>query len=321
MLTNRELILASRKYAKEDVRKSWNYTISTTLFLALSFVASFYAPHWSLKLLFGVVAGLFMVRFFVIYHDYQHEAILKKSKLGKFVMTLFGIFILAPTNIWKRTHDHHHNNNSKLSNSGIGSYPLLSKKDFNKLTKKERVKYLAARHPLTIFFGYITLFILDFNVKSIVISPRKHWDSFIALIFHIAMAVTVYYYGGILALACTWILPFVVANGLGAYLFYAQHNFPDATFRYNKEWEYTNAAINSTSFLVMNPVMNWFTGNIGYHHVHHVNHHIPFYRLKEAMSEIKELQNPKTTTLKPKDIIACLRLKVWDCEKGKMTAL
>ncbi len=320
-LSRRELVLESRKFAVEDVKKSWYHTISTLILLLLSFAASYYAFHWSLKAGFSVITGLLMIKFFVIYHDYQHEAILKNSKLGKLIMTIFGIFILAPPNIWKRTHDHHHNNNSKLSNSGIGSYPLLSKIEFQKLTKKEKLKYLAARHPLTIFCGYITLFILDFNVKSIVISPKKHWDSFIALIVHVAIGVAIYNFGGVSALFLTWIIPFVIANGIGSYLFYAQHNFPDATFKNNKEWDYFKAAIDSTSFLVMNPVMNWFTGNIGYHHVHHVNHNIPFYRLKEAMKQIKELQNPKTTTLKPKDIYACLRLKVWDSELGKMTAL
>lgn len=320
-LEKRELILASREFAKEDRKKSWFYTISTLLYLLLSFIATFYAFHWSLKLAFSIITGLLMVKFFVIYHDYQHGAILKNSTLGKLIMQIYGIFILAPTNIWKRTHDHHHNNNSKLSNSGIGSYPLLSKVEFQGLKKQEKLKYLAARHPLTILFGYITLFILDFNVKSIVISPKKHWDSLVALMIHAAIAITIYSFGGLSALFFTWIIPFALANGVGAYLFYAQHNFPDATFKSNAEWDYTKAALDSTSFLEMNAVMNWFTGNIGYHHIHHVNHHIPFYRLKEAMEQIKELQNPKTTTLMPKDIIACLKLKVWDSELGKMTAL
>ena len=116
----------------------------------------------------------------------------------------------------------------------------------------------------------------------------------------------------------SWILPFFVAHGFGAYLFYAQHNFPEASFEQNMDWSYSNAALNSTSYLVMGTTMNWFTGNIGYHHVHHINHRIPFYRLKEAMKGMPELQNPKTTTLHPRDIINCLKLKVWDPEKRKM---
>lgn len=317
----RELILASREFATEDPRISWFHTITSLLLMLASFGLTYFNFHWVGKLAFSVLTGFLVVKFFVIYHDYQHKAILKNSKAGKLLMTLFGILVLVPSTIWTRTHNHHHDNNSKLSNSGIGSYPLLSKADFEKLSKRERFIYLASRHPLTIMFGYITLFILDFNVKSMFLSPKKHWDSIIALVLHIGIGGVVYYYLGATTLLLSWIIPFVVAHALGSYLFYVQHNFPGASFKKTKEWEYTGAALDSTSFLKMSGFMNWMTGDIGYHHVHHVNHHIPFYRLKEAMSKLPELQNPKTTTLSPKDILASLRLKVWDPEKGEMTGV
>jgi omega-6 fatty acid desaturase (delta-12 desaturase) len=105
---------------------------------------------------------------------------------------------------------------------------------------------------------------------------------------------------------------------LGSYLFYAQHNFPGVVFRNNVEWSYANAALESSSYMKMNPFMEWVTANIGYHHIHHLNSRIPFYRLPEAMANIPGLQHPKVTTLKPSDIIKCLRLKVWDPDKNKM---
>jgi omega-6 fatty acid desaturase (delta-12 desaturase) len=320
-LKRRDLILFSKKYAVDETSKSWMQVLSTFLFLAVTFLATYFAPHWSLKLLSSVLFALFIVKFFVIYHDYQHRAILKKSKLARFIMVVFGIFVLAPTNVWKRTHDHHHNNNSKLSNSGIGSYPLLSKEDYYQLSSKHKFKYLATRHPLTIFLGYFTLFIFDFNIRSILKNPVHHWDSVLALLFHISVGIALFYLGGVSALVFSWMLPFFFANGLGSYLFYAQHNFPGATFADAKNWQYTDAALQSTSYIKMNRAMSWFTGYIGYHHVHHINHHIPFYKLKQAMREMPELQKPKITTLHPRDIIACVRLKVWDPAKGEMTGL
>lgn len=314
----RKMIMDSIRFAADDPKKSWYYTLSTLFLMTGAFWASYFSSFLLLKAFFGIVAGLLIVRFFIIYHDYQHGAILSKSKAAKWVMSWYGVFVMAPPNIWKRTHDHHHNNNSKLSNSGIGSYPLVSKSTYLKFSKREKFMYKASRHPLTILFGYISLFILDFNVKSLFRSPKNHWDSFLALAFHFGLGTFIFFNGGIAALLLGWMLPFFVANGLGAYLFYAQHNFPGAVFREGTEWDYTLAALDSTSFLVMNPVMNWFTGNIGYHHVHHVNHRIPFYRLKEAMHGLPELQQPKTTTLSPKDILACLKLKLWDPEKGQM---
>ena len=113
-------------------------------------------------------------------------------------------------------------------------------------------------------------------------------------------------------------LPFFLSQMLGAYLFYAQHNFPEAIFKNNTEWSYTDAALESSSYMALDPFMQWVTANIGFHHVHHLNSKIPFYRLPEAMAAIPELQRAKKTTLRPNDIAACLRLKVWDAEKNKM---
>ena len=321
MRRGRDLILASLPYAKENKAKSWYYTLSTMILLLMAFAATLILTYWPLQLLSGVIFGLMMVRFFILYHDYNHRAILKNSRLAKVIMTSFGLFILAPITIWKRTHDHHHCNNSKLSNSGIGSYPLLSRNCFLQLSKKQQNLYLISRHPLTIFMGYLSLFICGFGIKTFMQSPKKHWDSILAVIIHITIAVLLFNHGGVKALLFSWIGPFIVSNGLGAYLFYAQHNFPGAKFVENQDWDYTQAAMMSTSFLKMGPIMRWFTGNIGYHHVHHLNHHIPFYRLREAMAGIPEMQNPIVTTFYPKDVMACLKLKVWDPTRGKLIGL
>ena len=319
--TGKELILASKAYAVEDRRRSWIETIGTLLLLAAAFAGTYGGFPWPLRIAASIVSGLLIVKFFVIYHDYLHRAISQKSAVAEVIMTLFGLFVLAPQTIWKRTHDHHHHHNSKLSSGGIGSYPLVSKAAFYRLSPQQQFAYLAARHPLTIFFGYLTLFVYDFNVRSLLKSPRVHWDSLVALWLHVSIGGLIYFTGGWSALAISWLLPFMLAHGLGAYLFYVQHNFPGAVFEENANWEYTGAAMRSTSFLVMGPVMNFFTGNIGYHHVHHVNHRIPFYRLREAMEQMPELQHPITITLHPRDVMRCLKLKVWDPDQQAITTL
>ena len=116
-------------------------------------------------------------------------------------------------------------------------------------------------------------------------------------------------------------LPFFLSHMVGAYLFYAQHTFPGVVFKSNNEWTYADAALESSSYLKMNPILNWVTANIGYHHIHHLNSRIPFYRLPETMASIEELQHATTTTFKFSDIYSCLRLKLWDSEKNRMIAL
>ena len=321
MRTGKELILVSKDYTKENRSKSWSETLLTLFLLTLTLGVTFLDTHIAIRLVFGFFTALLYVRFFVIYHDYQHHAILQKSPLATLIMKAFGIYLLTPQNVWKRSHDHHHNHNSKLTSNGIGSYPTISKESYLKLSKFQQKVYLINRHPLTVFFGYFTLFIYWLNIKSFSQSPKKHLDSLLSLIFHFSAGFMIYVYINPLTFWVAWFMPFFLAFAIGSYLFYSQHNFPGAQFRENQDWKYDVAALSSTSFMVMNPFLQWMTGNIGYHHVHHLNSRIPFYRLVEAMEGIPELQNVTTTTWGVKDIYSCLRLKLWDAEHGKMIGL
>jgi omega-6 fatty acid desaturase (delta-12 desaturase) len=112
-----------------------------------------------------------------------------------------------------------------------------------------------------------------------------------------------------------------VACAIGSYLFYAQHNFPTVTFEDREGWTYEKAALESSSYMKTSRIMAWFTGNIGYHHIHHLNARIPFYRLPEVLRAMPELQRPKTTSLSPAEMFRCLRLKVWDVEAQRMVGL
>jgi omega-6 fatty acid desaturase (delta-12 desaturase) len=321
MLQGKQLILATKVYAKEDRAKSWWTTLSTLFILISLLIGTVYNVHVILRIVCSILAGLVIVRMFVIYHDHQHKAILDKSPLANIIFTLFGFYVLAPTGIWSASHDYHHKNNSKLFSASIGSYPIYTKQKFDKLSRGEQRHYLFIRHPLTILFGYFFTFMYGMCIKSIINRFSKNVDSLVALILHIAYQVAVFYFLG----WQTWILlcatPHFISGALGSYLFYAQHNFPSVTFVGNEEWTYEGAALDSSSFMVLSPVMHWFTANIGYHHIHHMNSRIPFYRLPEVMSSIPELQRAKKTSLNPKDIMACLRLKVWDFEKQKMVGV
>ncbi len=314
----KNLILATKQFAQENRAKSWFALLSTLLLLVIAFSGTVFFPNILVRLVFGTLTGLLMVRMFIIYHDYQHHAILHRSLPANIIMTAFGIFVLAPPSIWKRSHDYHHAHNSKLFSASIGSYPIASKSKFLAMTPGERRIYLAIRHPATIILGYFSMFLVGMCLSSFISSPRRHLDSLLALVLHATLiSLTITFAGW-----QTWLfaiqVPFLIASAMGAYLFYAQHNFPTTTFSGKEDWKYVEAALESSSYMVMNPVMQWFTGNIGLHHIHHLNSRIPFYRLSEAMRAIPELQAAKTTSLRPKDVMACFRLKVWDPELNRM---
>ena len=318
MLIGKNLILATKPFAKEIRSKSWFHTISTLILLILALSATLAVPVIALKLLCSLISGLLLIRMFIIYHDHQHHTILTHSPVAEFIMTVFGMYMLSPTSIWKRSHDHHHNHNSKLFSASIGSYPIVTTKKYLDMSSFQKKFYLAVRHPVTIALGYFSMFIVGMCLRSFISNPRKHYDSLIALILHFTFAVLLFIFLGWQAWFFMFFLPFLIAFGMGAYLFYAQHNFPGVEFYENKNWVYEKAALESSSYMKMNPVMAWFTGNIGYHHIHHLNSKIPFYRLPEVMKHFTELQNCKTTTLSLKSISACFKLKVWDQESNQM---
>jgi len=319
MRTGRELILATRPYAKDIAWKSWFYALSTFFLLAAVNAVTFLPIHYGFRLAASIFSGFIIVRMFVIYHDYQHHSILNKSTPAAVLFGFFGLYVLAPPSIWKRSHDYHHNHNSKLFSASIGSYPIITKEKFNRCSRIQQISYLAIRHPLTVAFGYIIVFMWGLCLQSFLSKAKQHWDSLIALLLHGAFIWAVCYFFGWQTMVLAIIIPFMIACCTGAYLFYAQHNFPGVSFKEDKiEWSYDHAALESSSYMVMNPFWRWVTANIGYHHIHHLNARIPFYRLPEVMANIPELQNPKTTTLNPVDIYRCFKLKVWDTEKQEM---
>jgi len=229
--------------------------------------------------------------------------------------------LLSPSSIWRASHNYHHKHNSKLRSAHIGSYPIMTRAQYLKSSKSERLQYLFMRHPLTILFGYVFVFLYGMCIYPFFNSPREHYDCLIATVVHLALAVVLTWFFGWPALLLTLIIPHLVASAIGSYLFYAQHNFPGVSFYDRAGWAYEKAALESSSFLKTGPVMGWFTANIGYHHIHHLNARVPFYRLPEVLKAIPELAKPKTTSLRVMDIIRCLRLKVWDVEAQQMTAL
>lgn len=308
----------TRAYAKDHTLTSWWCVLSTAFLLLAATLFTLPVIPLAARIFASIIAGLLSVRLFVIYHDQQHHAILPKSVLAEIFMQVFGLWALSPSSIWRASHDHHHAHNSRLRGSNIGSYPIMTYEQYQNSSGGDRFKYLFMRHPLTILFGYFTVFLVGMIIVPFINLPRKHYDCLIALVLHIAVSVALVLCFGWSTFILALLLPHFIASAMGSYLFYAQHNFPGVTFNAKGGWTFEKAALESSSYLNTNPVMHWFTANIGYHHIHHLNHRIPFYRLPELFRDFPELQKAKTTSLHPLDIIRCLRLKVWCVDSQRM---
>lgn len=292
--------------------------ISGLVFLSTALAFASALKPWWVQGIFSILAGLLIVRVFILYHDYLHRAILKNSKVAEWIFRVFGWLILTPPTVWRQTHNYHHAHTAKIVGSHVGSYAMVTTEMWRDMTPGQRAMYRTIRHPLTIALGYFTVFAWGMCVASFSRNPKKNWDSLGSLLLHVAIGITLQQTFGWGALIFAMVLPMMVACATGSYLFYAQHNYVGIHVQPRETWSYTRAALESSSFMKLGPVMNWFTGNIGYHHVHHLNPSIPFYRLPEAMRGIPELQNPATTTLRPKDVVASFRLKLWDPDHQQM---
>ncbi len=317
---DRQLLIDSRRYACEQRGRSWWHFGTTLVALAAAvWVAGVVEPMW-LRLLGSLLTGLILVRVFIVYHDYQHQAMFKDSRLAKLLLSIYGYIMLTPPSVWKRSHDHHHRHNSKLFGASIGSFPIMTTETYAAASPREQLEYRIARSPWVIVLGYLTVFAFGMCIRPLLMDARRHLDAPLALGTHAGLIALLWLLADWQTAILVLVLPTWIASTAGAYLFYIQHNFPDAKIRRCEEWSYTKAALRSSSYLELGPVLHWLTGNIGYHHVHHLNAKIPFYRLPEAMAGLSSLQSPGRTSLRIKDIVGCLRLKLWDTQLDRFVS-
>lgn len=315
-----ELIKATAPFAIESVTKSWWHVITTFTLTIAALVGAGMLPWWPVRIMLSILGAFFMVRTFITYHDYMHGAILRNSRAAWLLFRVYAAFALTPPSSWRKSHNYHHGNVGKISAASIGAFPIINTQMWREASPLERAHYRFQRHPLIVLFGYITIFAFSICVLPLLRDPVKNWDSALSLFAHGTLITIVWVFGGFYAAFFAILLPMSIASTLGSYLFFAQHSFKRMHIISPEAWTYYRAALESSSYMRLNKIMQWFTGNIGYHHIHHLNVRIPFYRLPEAMSAIPELQSPITTSLMPRDIIDCFKSSLWDEAQQRMVS-
>ncbi len=313
-----ELLRAAAAFAVEQPSRSWWHVASTFILLIAALTGAGMAPWWPVRTLLSVLGALVIVRAFITYHDYMHGAILSKSRLAWWLFHIYGGLALTPPRSWKKSHNYHHGHVGKISAASIGAFPVMDTQMWREASLSERIWYRFQRHPLVVLSGYITIFFYSICLRPLLREPAKYWDSALSLLAHGALIAVLWWFGGFDVAFFVVLLPMSIASALGSYLFFAQHSFKRMHIITPQSWSYYRAALESSSYMKLNAIMQWFTGNIGYHHIHHLNVRIPFYRLPEAMAAIPELQSPITTSLAPRDIINCFKSSLWDEKLHRM---
>lgn len=312
---------ATRPFARGSARRETWYLLSTFGVLAAFATLAVLPLPWPLRALASLGTALTMVRAFILFHDRHHGAAYVDSRLGKIVLDAYGMLMLTPPRLWRYTHNYHHAHTARTQGSGQrGAYTLYTTEQWRQASKRERFAYRAEHHPLTLLFGYFTVFLGNFVIWPLLSQPRRSWDSAASLAVHAGVGSLAWFVGGPLVFLFAFLIPFLLAGAIGSLLFYVQHYFEECSVPDDASWTHTSAALGASSHVAFGPVLSWFTGNIGLHHVHHLNPKIPFYRLPEALAAVPVLQSAKPITLGPRVVARCLRLKLWDVESGRLVA-
>ncbi len=298
----------------DALRSVFELVVTLVPFLAIFALAWWILPYSSLvALALAVLNAGFLVRLFVIQHDCGHGSYFKNRTLSDWVGRAIGVLTLTPYDVWRRTHAIHHAGAGNLDKRGIGDIVTLTVAEYRALSLFGRIRYRLYRHPLTLFFiGPIYIFVFQNRLPvGLMRAGGEYWTS--AMGTNAALAAIgggLLWFGGWKLLALVVLPTVVVAASAGVWLFFVQHQFEETHWDNGDEWQLHDAALNGSSNYILPPVLRWFSGNIGIHHVHHLYARIPFYRLPEVLRDHAALANAQRLTLL--ESFACARLHLWD---------
>ncbi len=314
-------LLARYKYPSP--LKSWWQVVNTVVpFCVLWYLMYLgtFRSYWLTLLLAIPTAGL-LVRVFIIQHDCGHHSFFRSRRANDLLGSLCCLFTLTPYHFWKRSHARHHASSGNLSHRGHGDVAVLTVDEFLARSRFGRFRYRLYRNPFVMFgLGASYLFILHYRVT---LGVPKNWRrertsiyaTNLGLLLMVGLASWTIGLGTFLMVHGPLV---ILAAATGCWLFFIQHQFENAYWQPQPTWNFTQSALQGSSYYRLPRVLQWFTGNIGFHHIHHLDSRIPNYNLPLCYAEEPDLQ--QAVTLGIRDSLRCTRLKLWDTAQQRMVS-
>jgi omega-6 fatty acid desaturase (delta-12 desaturase) len=308
-------------YARPDLRRSLlDLLTSVVPYLALS-VAMYMAlgVSYLLVLALAVPAAGFLMRTFIIFHDCAHGSFLPSRRANAWLGGVLGLFVYSPFLRWRHDHAIHHATSGDLDRRGSGDVRTLTVSEYHALPPRSRIAYRLFRNPLIMFgVGPIVALLIGPRIVARDARPRMRRSVIatnIALALLIAAFCVAIGWSNFLLVQAPTIM---LAGSAGIWLFYVQHQFEDAYWQDTDGWSYADAALRGSSYLKLPKVLQFFSGNIGLHHVHHLNARIPNYNLQRAHDDNPIFHDVPMLTLW--DGLRAVRLKLWDEDTGRLVS-
>jgi acyl-lipid omega-6 desaturase (Delta-12 desaturase) len=270
-----------------------------------------------LTLVLAIPAAVFLVRTFIVFHDCSHGSFLRSKRANAWLGTALGLLLYAPFVRWRHDHAVHHATAGDLERRGVGDVHTLTVGEYQALSRRGRLAYALMRNPVVMFgLGPILAMIIGPRLVARDARPRMRRSvirtdiALVALVGGVCWAIGWRDY----LLVCG--VPALLAGSVGIWLFYVQHQFEGVYWETSSEWSYVDAALKGSSFLRLPRVLQFCTGSIGYHHVHHLDARIPNYNLRRTHDENPVFHDVPTLTLT--DGLRAVRLKLWDEDHGRL---
>ena len=265
----------------------------------------------------AILAGGFMIRAFIITHDCGHGSYFKSKTANSIWGFISGMVVLTPYHHWRWEHSLHHATSGDLDRRGTGDVWTMTVQEYIESSRWKKFAYRLSRNPV-ILFGIAPLFL--FLIRQRFSSPKANMRERLSVWW---MNLALLAVGVCLSMVFGWktylvlqVFVMGIAGTVGVWLFYVQHQFDGVYWARNDEWDYTLAALEGSSFYKLPKILQWFSGNIGYHHIHHLSSRIPNYNLERCHDS-----HPLFQAVKPVTLISSLKsftFRLWDEQKRKL---
>lgn len=307
-------------FKRADNRKA-TFQLVTTFAL---YVAMWYLMLRSLEVSFALTlllaiptAGL-SIRLFIFQHDAGHGSYFSSQKVNNWMGSILGVITFTPYHYWRRSHAVHHATSGNLDRRELGDIDTLTVKEYLALGFWKRVGYRIYRNPFVLFvIGPAHLFLIKHRFPwDAPLSWKKEWIGIIMtnLVFT-AILVVSHFTIGISAFLTVQISIILISGSIGVWLFYIQHQFEDTYWEHQPDWDFATAGLEGSSYYDLPAFLHWFTGNIGFHHLHHLSSRIPNYKLRDCVETFPELQCNRISI---RQSLSSLRLRLWDEDSRKL---
>lgn len=309
-------------YTQPDRKKAIRQILETLIpylaIIALMVVLHQREYSYWFVLALSLPAAALQVRIFIIFHDCCHGSFFASRRANRVLGYITGILTFTPFEQWRRSHSLHHDTVGDLDRRGVGDIWLLTVDEYRAAPRRKRLTYRIVRNPAAIFLlGTIIVFMISHRYFHSIDRKPERRSVVITDIALLAIVVTASVTIG-LGTYLLIVLPVTLTAGAtGLWLFYVQHQFEGVYWARHEAWERTRAALEGSSFYKLPRLLQWITGSIGFHHVHHVQQRIPNYNLEQCHNDVPTLRAVRPLTLR--ESLKCARLHLWDEKNKRLT--